>query len=184
MRERQRHRLAAQPPQAMLGGLASIRFRGRLEEARGGGELVMLPPEVVEKLGGGRARIPVKGTVQGHAFRYCTMPMGDGRHCIGIYKAVRMAELLELGDMVQIDIERDSGERAVDVPADLARALDAERGLRGMFDSLSYTTRKELARGVEEAKKAETRQRRIEAALAVVHERRTKSAGQVSAAGS
>ena len=46
------------------------------------------------------------------------------------------------------------------MPADLAKALKAA-GVRASFDQLSFTHRKEHVRAVEEAKKPETRERRI-----------------------
>ena len=50
--------------------------------------------------------------------------------------------------------------REVDVPADLASALKKAKVLAA-FEAKSFTQRKEWVRGVEEAKAAETRARRI-----------------------
>ena len=60
-----------------------------------------------------------------------------------------------------------SSERTVTVPPDFAKALKAA-GLRSTFDALAYSHRKEHVRLIEEAKKPETRQRRIEAAVAKI----------------
>ena len=59
-------------------------------------------------------------------------------------------------------LELDTAPRTVDVPADLAAALDARPGARDAFDRLSYSARKEHVRQVETAKAADTRSRRIE----------------------
>ena len=56
--------------------------------------------------------------------------------------------------------------RTVNPPADLARALKANREAQAAWDKLSYTHKKEYAGAVEEAKKPETRQRRVERAVA------------------
>ncbi|WP_424937163.1 MULTISPECIES: YdeI/OmpD-associated family protein [Bacteria] len=88
-----------------------------------------------------------------------------GRNCIGFSKAVRATFGVELGDEIDAVITLDSAERTVDVPAVLAAALDAEPALRAAFDALSYTRRKELARGIAEAKQDATRERRLAAAL-------------------
>jgi len=53
----------------------------------------------------------------------------------------------------------------VDVPPDLAAAMEARPGAREAFDRLSYSVRKEHVRQVETAKAAETRARRIERIL-------------------
>ena len=57
-------------------------------------------------------------------------------------------------------VEHDSAPRTVDVPEDLAAALE-EAGVRDAFDGLAFTYRKEHARSVADAKKPETRERRI-----------------------
>jgi len=72
---------------------------------------------------------------------------------------------VEIGNTVDAVIELDEAERTVDLPDDLAAALRAA-GLQESFDALSYTRRKEAARGVTEAKRAETRERRIAAVIA------------------
>jgi uncharacterized protein YdeI (YjbR/CyaY-like superfamily) len=74
------------------------------------------------------------------------------------------------GDEVDVDVELDTAPREVDVPADLAAALDAEPAARVRFDALPYSHRKEHVRAVEEAKAPETRQRRIAKAVAMLRE--------------
>jgi uncharacterized protein YdeI (YjbR/CyaY-like superfamily) len=66
---------------------------------------------------------------------------------------------------IAVTLELDTAPRTVEVPADLAAGLAARPGAREAFDSLSYTTRKEHVRGVETAKAAETRARRIDRIL-------------------
>jgi uncharacterized protein YdeI (YjbR/CyaY-like superfamily) len=63
-----------------------------------------------------------------------------------------------------VAVERDTAERTVEVPADLAAAL-AEAGLREAFDGLSFSHRREHVNAINEAKKPETRARRIAKAL-------------------
>jgi len=126
---------------------------------------VVLPADVAAAMGG-RARIPVAGTINGVAFRGSTMPMGDGRHCVGFRKEIRaQAGGIEVGDPVAVEIGRDDAPRAVAVPADLAAALAAERGVRAAFDAMSFTHRREWAEAVEGAKRPETRARRIAQAV-------------------
>jgi uncharacterized protein YdeI (YjbR/CyaY-like superfamily) len=88
----------------------------------------------------------------------------DGRNVIGMSKAVRAQLGVEIGDEVDAMVDLDVADREVEVPADLSTALDAS-GLRGAFDAVSFTRRKEIARGVAEAKRADTRERRIAAAV-------------------
>ena len=65
------------------------------------------------------------------------------------------------GDEVDVEVVLDDAPREVAVPDDLAAALAAVDGVRVRFDALNYTARKEAVRGVEEAKAAVTRERRI-----------------------
>ena len=147
----------------------------RFEAVLGGeaGDLpgVVLPVEVAAAMGG-RVRIPVAGTLNGVPFRGSTMPMGDGRHCVGFRKELRaQAGGIEDGDAVTIEIARDDAPRTVDTPPDLAAALDADAAVRAAFEAMSYTHRKEWAAAVVEAKRPETRTRRIAQAVAAARAR-------------
>lgn len=103
---------------------------------------------------------PVRVTINGRSSRLRVARM-DGRNCIGLSKAARASLGVEIGDDVEATIELDAAERTVEVPPELAAALDAEPDARAAFDALSYTLRKEHARSVADAKKPETRDRRI-----------------------
>jgi hypothetical protein len=140
-----------------------IRFRARLEE-HSGGSLVQIPKKVSDQLGG-RARIKVRGRLNQLPFRGSTMPMGDGTHCLGFRKDQRADAGVEIGEMVSVELARDDQERVVEVPPDLAAALKSEPRLAAAYEALSYTRRKEMATSVAAAKGADTRQRRLAAAL-------------------
>lgn len=118
----------------------------------------------VEELGGGK-RAAVVVDIGGRTARV-RLGVMDGRNVIGLSKAVRAQLGVDIGDEVDATISLDTAEREVDVPSDLAAALDAAAGVRAAFEALSYSRRKELARGVAEAKRPETRERRIAAVVA------------------
>jgi len=61
-------------------------------------------------------------------------------------------------------------DRVVEVPPDFQEALKADRAAKTRFDSLPYSHRKEHVKAIEEAKKPETRQRRIDKALEMLRE--------------
>jgi hypothetical protein len=124
---------------------------------------IELTDEQVTELGGGKRAAVVVGI--GDRTARVRLAVMDGRNVIGLSKAVRAQLGVEIGDEVDATVALDTAEREVDLPAELAAALDAEPALRAAFDALSYTRRKELARGVAEAKRPETRERRIAAAL-------------------
>ncbi|MEV4688880.1 YdeI/OmpD-associated family protein [Microbacterium sp. LWH3-1.2] len=116
----------------------------------------------VADLGGGKRAAVVVG-IGGRSARVRLGVMG-GRNLIGLSKAVRAELGVEIGDEVDATIDLDTAEREVEVPADLAAALDAA-GARAAFDALAFTRRKELARAVTEAKRPDTRERRVAAAV-------------------
>lgn len=121
---------------------------------------IVLTDAQVEELGGGK-RAAVKLTIAGKTVRLRLGVMG-GQNLIGISKANREQLGVEIGDTVDATIELDAAERTVTLPADAAKAL-AESKLRKQFDALAFTPRKEYVRAIEEAKKPETRAKRIAA---------------------
>jgi uncharacterized protein YdeI (YjbR/CyaY-like superfamily) len=90
----------------------------------------------------------------------------SGRYLIGLNKEVRARTGVEAGDRVVVELVLDDEPRTVEMPADLAAALDPD--CRTFFDSLSYTHRQEYVRWVEEARREETRRSRVEKAAAML----------------
>jgi hypothetical protein len=125
-----------------------------------------VPDDVVAALAAGR-RPPVTVTLGGHTYRSTVAPMG-GRFFVPLSAENRTAAGVAAGDAVDVDIEVDTAPRTVDVPPDLAAALDGEPGLRARFDALAYSHRKEHVRAVESAKAEATRQRRVSGVLAAL----------------
>jgi hypothetical protein len=113
----------------------------------------------------GQVRAPVRVTIGDFTFRTRVVSMG-GRVMIGLNREAQAGSGVAPGDRVTVDLELDDEPREVEVPGDLAAALDPEA--RTFFDSLSYTHRKEYVRWIEEAKRDATRRRRIEKAAAML----------------
>jgi antitoxin component of MazEF toxin-antitoxin module len=128
-----------------------------------GGHLVEVSDDVVAALGGG-GRIRVRATFDGVAYRGSVVRMG-GIACIGISKAILEAIGADYGSSVEVTLARDTDERTVEPPPDLAAALEADPVARAAWDRWSFTARKEHARAIAEAKKPETRARRLRATL-------------------
>jgi hypothetical protein len=140
-----------------------VRFRATLQTNGKTATGIEVPPTVVEALGGGK-RPPVRITLQEHTYRTTVAKMG-GRFLIPVSAEVRQAAGVTAGDELDVGIELDDAPRTVEVPADLAAALEAEPAAARAWMALSYTHRKEWVRSVEDAKKSETRQRRVQAAV-------------------
>jgi uncharacterized protein YdeI (YjbR/CyaY-like superfamily) len=89
-----------------------------------------------------------------------------GKFMLAVNKELRAGARAAGGDTVSVTLERDDEPRIITPPADLARALRANPAAEAAWDKLSYTHQKEHARAVEDAKRPETRTRRIEKAIA------------------
>lgn len=126
---------------------------------RGPAAAILLSDEQVASFGAGKA-FPVAVTIGGRTARLRVARMGS-ENMIGFSKAVRADLGVEIDQEIEAVIRVDSAERTVDVPPELAAALDADPAVRAAFDALSYTVRKEHARSVAEAKQEATRERRI-----------------------
>jgi uncharacterized protein YdeI (YjbR/CyaY-like superfamily) len=73
-----------------------------------------------------------------------------------------------VGDTAEVVLERDDAPREVEVPEALATALGGDEDARAAFESLPFTHRKEYAQWIAGAKRDETRERRVEKALAML----------------
>ena len=119
---------------------------------------IEVPPEVIDELGGGK-RPAVDVVVNGFAYKSTVGVMG-GKSLIPFSSDKRAATGLTGGERITVEVTLDTAPRTVELPADLAEALDAA-GARGAFDALSPSARKAHVTNVEGAKADETRRRRI-----------------------
>jgi hypothetical protein len=124
---------------------------------------IEVPPEVVESFGAGK-RPPVVVTVNGFEYRSTIAPMG-GAFLIPFSSDKRAATGIRGGDHIVVELELDTAPRTVDVPDDLAAALDATPGAREAWERLSPSHKKAHVTAIEGAKAAETRQRRVAKAI-------------------
>ena len=118
----------------------------------------------------GKVRAPVRVKLNGYTFRSTIFRM-DGATWIPLCREHREGAGVRGGQTLSVTLTLDEAPRTVDVPKDLAAALKAAN-LRDRFDAMSFTHRREYAEAVEDAKKPETRLRRIEKCVAEVRARK------------
>ncbi len=111
---------------------------------------------------GTKARVPVAGSLNGFRIRSFLAPMGDGTHGMMVNKQMQVGAKAKPGESVRVILELDDAPRTVEVPPDLERALRRRPAAKVAFEGLSYTHRKDYATWVAEAKRPETRARRVE----------------------
>jgi hypothetical protein len=140
-----------------------MKFHARIEPAGKTAAGIAVPEDVMATLPSRRA--PVRVTVNGFSYR-SSIGSVDGRAMVGISNDVRRAAGVAAGETVDVAIELDTAPREVAIPVDLAEALAARQGAREAFDRLSYSAKRAIVEPIEAAKAAETRQRRIDGAVA------------------
>ena len=118
-------------------------------------------PYDVETLYGTRGQVKVKVTYDGVPYRGSLAKMGHHCHFLLVRKDIRKLIGKNAGDTVWVTVQRDTEERIVEVPDDLALLLAAQPEAQTRYEKLSYTHRKEYVRWITEAKKPETRERRL-----------------------
>jgi len=149
-----------------------VRFKGVLTPTPrgGGGCLVPIPKDVAAKLGL-KGFPKIQSVIAGTPYRGSLMPMGDGTFCLGVLRSIQEAAGVGFGDTITVELALDTAPRTVETPPDLAAALKRDKNAAAAWEALSYTNRKEHARGLEEAKRPETRERRLAQTLAFLKSR-------------
>lgn len=124
-----------------------------------GASWVDLPFDVPSTFGT-KGQVKVKAAFDGVEYRGSLVNMGQG-HFLLLRKDIRKKIGKGVGDIVQVTLMRDLQERLVEVPEELQSLLDQNTDLQSFYNSLSYTNRKEYARWIEEAKRPETKEKRL-----------------------
>jgi hypothetical protein len=143
-------------------------------QARGPAAAVVLSDGEAAAVGEGAKAFPVAATINGHTWQGRVSRMG-GENLLGLNKAVRSAAGVQAGDEVAVRLVLDAAPRAVEVPPALQAALEADAEARARYEALTFTHRKEFARWVAEAKRDETRERRVAQAIEMLHAGQTRS---------
>lgn len=111
----------------------------------------------------GKVRAPVRVTVNGYTFRSTIASMG-GKICVPLRKSNREAAGLKGGETLDVTLKLDTEERTIEMSPALSKALTPQA--RKQWDTLSYTRQREYVEAINNAKKVETRARRIGKILA------------------
>lgn len=151
-------------------------FEAQLEADDGdiGGVFVVVPYTVTEAYAT-RGRVPIRATFDGFPYQGSLTPLGDGHHAILVEKQIRRAVDKTVGDMVHVALSRDTAERKITPPDDLAAALAAAPAAAKYFAKLSFTHQREYVRWLEGAKKPETRTRRLAETVARLSQGRKRA---------
>lgn len=134
------------------------------------GSMCFIPVTFDPKAVFGKVRAPVRVTVNGYTYRSTIAAMG-GPPFIPLRRSNREAAGLQGGETLRVRLELDTEPREVKPPADLVAALKAAPPAWHRWRELSYSHQREYAEAIAEAKKPDTRARRIEAAVGAIRAR-------------
>lgn len=137
------------------------------------GSMCFIPVPFDPKPVFGKIRAPVKVTLNGYTYRSTIAPMGDTM-CIPLRRSNREAAGLEGGETLDVRLELDTDKREVTPPADFVKALKAAPPAWDRWQELSYSHQREYVEALEQAKKPETRARRLENAIQAIGARSAK----------
>lgn len=137
-----------------------MRFRAKIESARGGGHVVEVDAARAATIGA-KHRSRVRGTVAGAPYRSNLLSMG-GRLVMGVHKATLEAAGRSAGDTVTMTMELDSDPLPGDhVPPELRSAIRRSAAARRAWDAMAPSHRRRYVSYVTEAKRQDTRARRV-----------------------
>lgn len=118
-------------------------------------------PFSTEELFGKKGLIRIKAVFDSKVeYRGSLAKMKTDCHLLGLTQKVRKQLGKTFGDEVSVSLIEDKEERTVDIAEDIASIFNENPKAKTIFDTMSYTHRKEYIRWIEEAKKPETREKR------------------------
>ncbi len=142
------------------------RFEAAIQRSQGWGAFVFFPHDVSREFRS-RGRVPVQVRFDGLAYDGSLMPHGNGCHRLSVPRTILATLGKSPGQLLQVELWRDETPRTVEMPADFEALLEQEQ-LTAAFSALTVTRRKEYRNWITTAKRAETRQRRLAKALALL----------------
>jgi hypothetical protein len=144
-----------------------MRFHATLERHGKTATGFEVPGQVLDELDAGK-RPAVRVTLNGYTYASSIGSMG-GRFLLPVSADVRAHARLSAGDEVDVQVELDTAPRQVKTPDDLAAALSADPAAQRVYEALSYSAKQRLVLPIEQAKAADTRERRVAAAMQTLH---------------
>ena len=143
--------------------MKKYKFKAKFEAGDGGGAYVLFPYDVKKEFAT-KGKVPVKAPFDGVPYTGSLIRYGHPLHMLGLLKSIRAQIGKGSGDTIEVVLWKDDDVRVVAVPAQFENLMKKE-GVLSIFENLSYTHRKEYCRWITDAKKEETRVRRLEKAI-------------------
>jgi len=143
--------------------MKKYKFKAKIEAGDGGGAYVLFPYDTGKEFAT-QGKVPVKAAFNGVPYAGSLIKYGHPLHMLPVLKAIREQTGTRPGDTIEVVVWRDEEVRTLEVPAQFEKLMK-KQGLLPFFEKLSYTHRKEYCRWITEAKKEETRAKRLDKAI-------------------
>jgi bifunctional DNA-binding transcriptional regulator/antitoxin component of YhaV-PrlF toxin-antitoxin module len=143
--------------------MKKYKFKARIEAGDGGGAYVLFPYDTGKEFAT-NGKVPVKATFNGIPYTGSLIKYGKPLHVLGMPKAIREDLGKGPGDTIEVLVWKDEEVRTVEVPPQFENLMK-KGGLLPVFKNLSYTHRKEYCRWIIDAKREETRLKRLGKAI-------------------
>lgn len=118
-------------------------------------------PFSTEELFNKKGQVKIKAIFDGKVeYRGSLAKMKSDCHILGLTQEVRKQLGKTFGDEISVSLIEDKEERTVEIADDIVFVFNENPAAKVLFDSMSYTHKKEYIRWIEEAKKPETRENR------------------------
>ncbi len=134
----------------------------------GGAWSMMRIPFNVETLWGSRARVSVRGVINGFEFRTSIFPDGKGGHTMMVNKAMKQEGGAVPGKTVRVELQRDDSPRPISVPPKFKKALARNSKAAAAFEAFAPSHRRAYMDWITQAKLEETRVARIAKAVEMI----------------
>lgn len=143
-----------------------IEWEGVIQSNDSGGAWVDVPFDLKETYGKGNL-VPIVATFDQKVTYQGSLAKMGGEYAILLLRSDVRAELgVEPGDTVHVRLELDTAPRVVELPEDVAALVAANPDAAATWERLAPSQRREYVTWIEEAKRPETRQRRVEQTIA------------------
>ena len=115
-----------------------------------------------------RSMVAVEGLIGSHPIKAMLEPDGKGSHWLKVSREMREAAGIGAGDIVVLELAPAAAQPEPAVPADLRKALAMTPDAKALWCGITAIARREWIHWITSAKKAETRERRIVNACAML----------------
>jgi hypothetical protein len=132
---------------------------------------VDLPPELCKKFRQG-SFVPVKGIINNEPYLSSLAPRKNHNFILFLNSNIRKRANISVGDTIEIGVEYDSDSREIDITEDVEIILKENGNTWQKFLSFTPSHRRELLLWVYDAKRPETRLKRIEKMIKHLSERK------------